>query len=332
MATAQSIVDAVRDQGEKAIRQYAEKFNERTPDQPLFYNRSEMEAATQRIDPDDVALLMRVQKRIADFAAAQMNCLTQLETPVPGGMAGHTIEPISRAGCYAPAGRFPLPSTVLMTAVTARIAGCEHVTVASPNPGDLMLAAASIAGADQFLAVGGAQAIAAMAFGFDATESSNVDSDPVDLICGPGNRFVAAAKQIVNGHVGIDMLAGPSELLLIADETANPATVAADLLAQAEHDTDARPFLVTTSHSLAEQVNEQLEIQLETLPSAKVARVSLAATAMVIVESVEQAIQLANRMAPEHLELHLADAASVAAKIKNAGCIFIGHDLSLIHI
>ncbi|MEM6498040.1 MAG: histidinol dehydrogenase, partial [Pseudomonadota bacterium] len=172
---------------------------------------------------------------------------SELTTEIPGGKAGHTIEPIEHAGCYAPAGRYALPSTVMMTAVTARVAGCKKVTVASPNPSDMILATAAVSGADCVLAVGGAQAIAAMAYGFE-------DLDPCDLIAGPGNRFVTAAKKLVHGDCGIDMIAGPSELVLVADESAEPATIAADLLGQAEHDEDARPFLITTSASLADAV------------------------------------------------------------------------------
>ena len=169
------------------------------------------------------------------------------------------------------------------------------------------------------LAIGGAHAIAAMAYGFDGFERC-------DLIAGPGNRWVTAAKKIVSGDCGIDMLAGPSELALVADGSSDPATIAADLLAQAEHDVDARPFLILTDDSIADAVKAELDSQLTELPSEEVARQSLANNgAMVICDDVEQAIEICNRLAPEHLELHLADAASVAAKIQHAGCIFIGH-------
>lgn len=319
MAGAQEIVNAVRAGGESAIRKYAAQFNERTEQQPLVIERQELEAAAKRIDAEDLALLQRVAKRIGDFAQAQLDSLSALSTPVPGGLAGHTIEPIQNAGCYAPAGRFALPSTVLMTAVTAKVAGCEHVVVASPNPSDIILAAAYVAGADQVLAIGGAHAIAAMAYGFEGFARR-------DLIAGPGNRWVTAAKKIVSGDCGIDMLAGPSELALVADGSADPATIAADLLAQAEHDVDARPFLIVTDDSIADAVDEQLKLQLAELPTGEVAQQSLANNgAMVVCESVEEAVAVCNRLAPEHLELHLADAQSVAAKIRHAGCIFIGH-------
>lgn len=318
LSGAQRIVDEVRAGGESAIRTYARQFGERTDDQPLLIGREELEAAVERIDENDAELLRRVAKRISDFAQAQLDCLKSLEMKVPGGLAGHTIEPVQRAGCYAPAGRYALPSTVLMTVVPAVVANCQLITLATPNPSDLMLAAAAIAGADQVLAVGGAHAIAAMAYGFG-------DLDRVDMIVGPGNRWVTAAKKIVSGDCGIDMLAGPSELVLVADESANAETIAADLLAQAEHDTDARPFLITTERSLAAEVVKSLEDQVAQLPTGETATVSLTNGAAIVVESMEEAIKVCDALAPEHLELHCADAEAIAAGISNAGCIFIGH-------
>ena len=319
LAQSQAIVDRVRSDGLAGTRHFATEFGERTLEQPIQIERSELEAASKRIDAADLALLERVAGRIEAFATAQLKSISEIIVSVPGGAAGHTIEPIRSAGCYAPAGRFALPSTVLMTAVTAKVAGCQRVVVASPDPSDIMMAAAFVAGADSMLAIGGAHAIAAMAYGFDGFERC-------DLIAGPGNRWVTAAKKIVSGDCGIDMLAGPSELALVADGSSDPATIAADLLAQAEHDVDARPFLILTDDSIADAVKAELDSQLTELPSEEVARQSLANNgAMVICDNVEQAIEICNRLAPEHLELHLADAASVAAKIQHAGCIFIGH-------
>ena len=318
MADAESIISEVRQDGEVGIRVYARKFKERTDDQPLLIERDELGAAIDRLDSADVELLKRVAQRIGDFAESQLDCLTELETPVPGGLAGHTIEPIEHVGCYAPAGRYALPSTVLMTVVPAVVAGCEKITLATPNPSDLMLATAAIAGADQVLAVGGAHAIAAMAYGFS-------DLPRCDLIVGPGNRWVTAAKKLVSGDCGIDMLAGPSELVLVADETADADTIAADLLAQAEHDVDARPFLVTTSQAIAEQVIDSLTKQLEQLPTGETARQSLGNGAAIVAESMEEAVEVCNSISPEHLELHCEDAETVAQVIRNAGCIFIGH-------
>ena len=318
LADAQFIVDAVREEGVTAIRRYASQFNERSDMQPLLIGRDEMEAAAKRVNPSDVEMLQRVAHRIGNFADAQLDCLDELEFPVPGGVAGHTIEPMGRVGCYAPAGRFALPSTVLMTVVPAMAAGCGRIILATPNPSDLMLATAAVAGADRVLAIGGAHAIAALAYGFD-------DFERCDIISGPGNRWVTAAKKIVNGDCGIDMLAGPSELVLVADESADPETVAADLLAQAEHDIDARPFLITTSRVVAEKVVDELVRQLDALPTAEIARQALSNGAAIIAESIEDAIVVCNDLAPEHLELHCVDAEAIASEITNAGCVFIGH-------
>lgn len=317
LARAEQIVASVRREGELAVRRYARQFQERTEEQPLILTTDLMEEAVRRVAPEDVELLRRVAHRIESFADAQLECLSELTFKVPGGTVGHTIEPVREVGCYAPAGRFPLPSTVLMTVIPALAAGCQSVTLATPNPSDLMLAAAAVAGASRVLAVGGAHAIAAMAYGMD-------DLECCDLIVGPGNRWVTAAKKIVSGDCGIDMLAGPSELVLVADESANVETVAADLLAQAEHDVDARPYLITTRRSIAEQVVKAIETQLRELPSAPIALESLQKGGAIVVDSIEQTIEIINELAPEHLELHCYNAEALAKEIHHAGCVFIG--------
>ena len=311
-------VSGVREGGREALIEYAKKFDGHVDGQPLLLDRDALEAAKTRLDAGDLALLERVADRVRKFAQAQLDALSELKMDVPGGKAGHSIVPVQRAGCYAPAGRYALPSTVIMTVVPAVVAGCGQVILATPGTSDLMLAAAAVAGADRVLAVGGAQAVAAMAYGFDGL-------DRCDVIVGPGNRWVTAAKKIVSGDCGIDMLAGPSELVLVADESSDPATVAADLLAQAEHDEDARAFLVTTDRDLIQKVVAELEQQLEVLPTAETARVALGNGAAVLCDSVEQVIATCNALAPEHLELHCNDSQAVANEIVNAGCLFIGH-------
>lgn len=318
LAAADSIVSGVRDGGRKTLIEYAKKFDGHVDGQPLLIERDALEAAKVRLDSEDLALLERVAERVRKFAQAQLDALSELEIEVPGGKAGHSIVPVQRAGCYAPAGRYALPSTVIMTVVPAVVAGCGQVVLATPGTSDLMLAAAAVAGADRVLAVGGAQAVAAMAYGFEGLERC-------DVIVGPGNRWVTAAKKIVSGDCGIDMLAGPSELVLVGDESSDPATVAADLLAQAEHDEDARAFLVTTDRDLIQKVVAELEQQLEVLPTAATARVALGNGAAVLCDSVDQVIATCNALAPEHLELHCNDSQAVADKIVNAGCMFIGH-------
>ena len=318
LAAADAIVSGVREGGREALIEYAKRFDGHVDGQPLLLDRDALEAAKARLNADDLALLERVADRVRKFAQAQLDALSELEMEVPGGKAGHSIVPVQRAGCYAPAGRYALPSTVIMTVVPAVVAGCGQVVLATPGTSDLMLAAAAVAGADRVLAVGGAQAVAAMAYGFDGLERC-------DVIVGPGNRWVTAAKKIVSGDCGIDMLAGPSELVLVGDESSDPATVAADLLAQAEHDEDARAFLVTTDRDLIQKVVAELEQQLEVLPTAATARVALGNGAAVLCDSVEQVIATCNALAPEHLELHCNDSQAVADKIVNAGCMFIGH-------
>lgn len=317
LSAAAKIVQDVRLHGEAAIRKYAEQFGERKPDEALILTVDELANAYHRLSESDQGLLQRVAKRIEAFATAQLGCLDTLDVAVPGGRAGHTIEPIQRVGCYAPGGRYPLPSTVLMTAVTARVAGCEHITLASPNPTDLTLAAAYVAGADAMMPIGGAHAIASLAFGVG-------DHPRCDLIAGPGNKWVTAAKQCVVGQVGIDMLAGPSELVIVADEASDAVTVAADLLAQAEHDSDARPFLVCIGDEIAENVESEIERQLSDLPTGETARQALGNGAAIVVDNSDEAVEVCNLLAPEHLELHVANASLLAPQLRHAGCLFIG--------
>jgi len=317
LAVAAPIVDAVRARGESALREHAERLGDVPAGGPLFLDRAELARALDGLAAGDRTRLERVAARILTFAEAQKRALNAVTVTVPGGAAGHWIAPLERAGCYAPGGRYPLPSSVLMTAVTARAAGVKEIWVASPKPRPMTLAAAAIAGADGLLAAGGAQAIAALAFG----------AGPVprcDVIAGPGNRYVTAAKQLVAGHVAIDMLAGPSELVVFADSSASPAVIAADLLAQAEHDPDALPVLVTLDPAQPDRVDKELARQLGNLPSAEVARAALANGGVVVVASVEEGISACDALAPEHLELCLQDSAAVAPLLGNYGALFIG--------
>ncbi len=277
----------------------------------------ECEAALERMDPRRRGVLERTAARIRAFADAQRASIRDLDIAIPGGRAGHTLAPVRAAGCYAPGGRYPLPSTVLMTAITARAAGVERVWVASPRPGAEVLAAAAIAGADGVLAIGGVQSIGAMALGLCGVPAA-------DIIVGPGNRWVTAAKQLVSGRVGIDMLAGPSELLVIADEAADARVSAADLLAQAEHDSDAVPMLVTTSERIAREVEDELAAQLVTLPTSPVARDALRNGWVCIVADVDEALRVSDMIGPAHLEIHASNADEIAARVTNAGAVFIG--------
>ncbi|MCK5944716.1 MAG: histidinol dehydrogenase, partial [Planctomycetes bacterium] len=239
------------------------------------------------------------------------------ELPIPGGLAAQRIAPVQRAGCYAPGGLATLPSSLLMTAVTARAAGVERVVAASPRPGPIVLAAAHVAGVDELLACGGAQAIGALAFGDERRAGC-------DVVVGPGNRFVTAAKQLVQGRVGIDLPAGPSELCVFADRSGDAAMVAADLLAQAEHDPTARPWLVTTDDELLDEVERQLALQLVDLPTADVARQALAGGGAVLCADLATALDVCDRLAPEHLQLSCARDAELAPRFQHYGALFFG--------
>jgi len=316
-ALARAIVDDVRERGEVALIHHAERLGDVIPGAPIVVERPALEAALTRLAPGDRALLERTAERIRAFAEAQRATLGELEVKLSGGRAGHTVAPVERAGCYAPGGRFPLPSSVLMTAVTARAAGVREVWVASPRPTAMTLAAAAVAEADALLAVGGAQAIAALAFGVGPIPAC-------DVIVGPGNRWVTAAKQAVSGRVRIDMLAGPSELLVLADDRADPALVAADLLGQAEHDPDAVPILVSLDAALVDAVEAELSRQLADLPTAETAREALGQGFAVVAADLEEAIAICDQLAPEHLELMVRGAAEVAPRLAHYGGLFIG--------
>ncbi len=314
---AAEIVERVRTGGEPELRALAEELGDLKPGQPLILGRDELERAANEVDPETLALLERTADRIAVFADSQRRSVVDLKLSVPGGIAGHSVAPVERAGCYAPGGRYPLPSSVLMTAVTARAAGVAEVLVATPRPAALTMAAAAVAGADAILAVGGAQAIAALAYGAGPVP-------PCDVVVGPGNRWVTAAKKIVAGDVGIDMLAGPSELAILADATADPATVATDLLAQAEHDPDALPVLVTPSATLADYVDAELERQLIDLPTRVVAEAALDHGFTVVTADIGEAIRVCNALAPEHLQVLTDNAHAIAERLDHWGGLFIG--------
>jgi len=316
--TAQQIIDRVAAGGDAALRELAESFGELEKGAPLIRLPAELEGAYHRIDESIRGVLERSCQRIQRFAWRQLDCLCDLQMDIDGGVAGHTRVPIERVGCYVPGGRYPLVSSALMTAATARAAGCRQVSVAVPNPDDVMLAACHISNVDQVLSVGGAQAIAALALGTESVPA-------VDILVGPGNRWVTAAKQLVSGRVAIDMLAGPTELVVLTDGSGDPEKIAADLLAQAEHDIAARPMLVTCQAAQVDAIEAAISRQLAGLTTAETARASLAANGLVVAcKSLDEAIEASNCIAPEHLEIVCQDSAQVAGRIQHAGCLFFG--------
>jgi len=315
---AEPIVNAIKARGEEALLEYAVKLGDLKEGEKHIYSKADLEAAWKGISEEEQGVLQRTADRIRVFAQAQRDSIKEIESPIPGGMAGQSVAAVERAGCYAPGGRYPLPSSVLMTAITARVAGCKEVWVASPRPVPATLAAAFISEADGLLAVGGAQAIAALAYGSGVVPKC-------DAVCGPGNRFVTAAKSMVAGRVAIDMLAGPSECLVLADESADPEVIAGDLIAQAEHDVAAVPELVTTDEALIEKVEAALNRQLADLPTADVAKVALADNSWVVLApNMETAIKICDAAAAEHLEVHTKDPQAVADQLNHYGGLFIG--------
>jgi histidinol dehydrogenase len=312
-----AIVADVRERRDVAVAEYTRRFDHREPvDGSYELSRAHWDARAQAVAPALRDALGLAAERIRAFHERQRE--PDVDMTLGGVRLELRVTPLARVGLYVPGGTARYPSSVLMTAIPAKVAGVAEVVMVTPGASDEALCAARIAGVDRVFELGGAQAIAALAFGTPTVPR-------VDKIVGPGNAWVASAKRQVYGEVDIDSIAGPSEILIIADGDANPAWVAADLIAQAEHDTLARAVLVTPSERLATAVAAELARQLETLPRRAIAEHALANHgAAVIVDSLDAAVELANRFAPEHLELQCADARRRAAACTTAGAIFIG--------
>lgn len=316
------ILRDVRDEGDAAVMRYAAAFDGAAPAQ-LEVPKAEWEKAARAIDPRLLEAMHVAAQRIRAFHQRQVRT-SWLEWDELGAL-GQVVRPLERVGIYTPGGTAVYPSSLLMTAIPARVAGVDEIVVCSPAGTDgelspLILAAAHVAGVDRVFRIGGVQAIAAMAYG-----TSTVPH--VDKIYGPGNIFVVLAKQQVYGMVAIDQLPGPTETLVVADDSADPTLVAADLIAQAEHDPMASAILLTTSRSLAETVLQEIPTQLATLDRSEIASESLAANGMIaVVPDVATAISLANAYAPEHLCLLLRDPWGAIGLVKHAGGIFVGED------
>jgi histidinol dehydrogenase len=308
--TVTSIVTDVRKRGDAGLRNYATKLDGLMPDAPLLVAREEMRAAWEATAPELQAAMRTAQANIRAFAEAQRPKEWSIE-PSPGVKTGQIVRPLSSVGCYVPGGRYPLPSTLLMTVTPAQVAGVERIVVCSPKPARETMAAAWLAGVTEFYRVGGAQAIAAMAYGTKTIAR-------VDKIVGPGNLFVTAAKMMVSGDCGIDMPAGPTEIV-VTSEIGDAAGIAADLVAQAEHDPEALAVLITTNEALAIAVKSEVKVQAK---GNAIAQKSLAAQGCIFVtETVAEARDLTNRLAPEHLTV---DAPADLNWVRNAGSVFVG--------
>lgn len=316
-----TILEDIRTNGDSALVAYTKKFDCPAP-KALKVETSELQAALKNCDPNLVATIREAADNIRSFHKEQRE-ETWWTEPRPGVKLGQKITPLDRVGLYIPGGKAAYPSTVLMTAIPAQVAGVQEIAIVSPPGKDgeihpVILATAAILGIEEVYRVGGAQAVAALAYGTETIES-------VDKIVGPGNLYVALAKKEVFGRVDIDMIAGPSEIAIIADDSANPSFVAADLLSQAEHDERAASVLITTSPDLAEKVQDEIEKQLKQLERVAIMEESLKNYGTIfLADSLEEAVRISNLLAPEHLELQMADPMKWMPLIRHAGAIFIG--------
>ncbi|MGD2024506.1 MAG: histidinol dehydrogenase [Methyloceanibacter sp.] len=317
-----AIIADVRARGDAALVELTEKFDQLDlREAGLAVTETDVAAAHSAVDDETVEALKLAHQRILDHHNRQLPASESYVDAI-GVELGQRWTPVSSAGLYVPGGTASYPSSVLMNAVPAKVAGVERLVMVVPSPrgelNPLVLVAAAVAGVDEVYRVGGAQAIAALAFGTETIR-------PVSTIVGPGNAYVAAAKRQVFGQVGIDMVAGPSEVVVIADKENDPAWIASDLLAQAEHDTAAQSILITDDADFAEDVVAAVDAQLETLPRAETARASWENFgAVILVESLADAPALSDRLAPEHLEIATENADALAEKIRHAGAIFVG--------
>lgn len=321
LQTVRDVIRAVREKGDSAVAEYSEKWDHVRPGNVLV-SASEMADAVARFDAQLREDLEEAAHNIRIYHEKQKRHSYEIDL-VQGSYIGQRVSPLESVGLYVPGGSAAYPSSVLMNVIPAQVAGVERIVILSPPNSDgklpdAVLVAAYILGIKEIYKIGGAQAIAALAYGTESIAS-------VDKITGPGNVYVALAKREVFGEVAIDMIAGPSEIAILADETAYPDEVAADLLSQAEHDPMACPILITTSDKLAEKVAQEIEKQLRTLPREKIARAAVEKFGKIYVaESIADAIVAVNKLAPEHLEILTKNPQSVAEQVRHAGAIFIG--------
>lgn len=321
-AVVQEILDNVKERGNAALIDYTAKFDG-AKISAIRVSEEEITAGLAQVNPAFLQVLQRAKANISEFHEKQVTQGFMLTRN--GAVMGQRVLPLAKVGVYVPGGTAAYPSTVLMNVIPAKIAGVQKIVLVTPplqdgsvNPA--ILAAAKVAGVDEIYRIGGAQAVAALAYGTESVPQ-------VDKIVGPGNIYVAAAKRLVYGTVDIDMIAGPSDVLIVADETANPVHVAADLLAQAEHDVNAQAILVTTQRSLAEATQKEVAQQTAQLPRKAIIEQSIAKNGKIIlVENLERALEVANEIAPEHLELAVADPFAWLDQVENAGSVFLGHN------
>ncbi len=322
------VLDRVRQEGEAAVRYYSKKFDGWDP--PKFrVSKAEIEKAVKSLSPLEREDIDFCQAQIRTFAKKQRQVIRSFEAEtLPGIHLGQKIIPVAASGSYIPGGRYPMLASAHMTVITPKVAGVERVVACTPPTKGLGIHPATLysmkaGGADEIFCLGGVQALAAMAYGMEGLE-------PVDMIVGAGNVYVAEAKRQLFGRVGIDLLAGPTEILVLIDETADPYIVAADILGQAEHDPNARQALVSLSRSAAEKAMAEIEVQLKTLPTREIASVSWGNNGeVIVVDSPEEAVAVCDQWAPEHLEVQTADWRYYLDHLKNYGSIFLGEETTV---
>lgn len=322
-ASVSKIIAQVKADGDSALKALAKEFGDAVPDSFLL-PQATIDAAIKGLPQETKTILDTAAKNIRTFAEAVKKSVQSVSLDHGEFSVGLDWRPVDKVACYVPGGRYALPSTALMTAITSQVAGVPEITIVSPRFGDEVIYAGSLAGATRYVQLGGAQAVAALAFGTETILS-------VDMIVGPGNAYVTEAKRQLQGVLGIDMLAGPSEVAIIADSGANPTWVAIDLLAQAEHDPDARAYLFTDSLKLAEAVAAEIPVQVQNLGLPEFMQQSLTQSGLFVLKDLAACVDAANALAPEHLALMVANPDQLKTNLRHYGAVFLGYGTTVPH-
>ncbi|HIQ89888.1 TPA: histidinol dehydrogenase [Candidatus Galligastranaerophilus faecipullorum] len=315
----EEIIEDIKKNGDKSIIHYSKTFNDGdfSSGEDFIVSEEEIKKAYEMTDDKTINALEKCIENVRDFAQEQLSCLKNLDMKKNNSLLGHRVIPLERVLCYVPGGNYPLPSSAVMTCTPAKVAGVREVIITSPRIKPRTIVAAKMSGADKVYKLGGVQAIGAFAYGSDSIK-------PVDKIVGPGNKYVTYAKKYVYGKCSIDFLAGPSEVLIVADDNQNPELVSADILAQCEHDRDARGYLICFSKDFAQKVADCAQKQLQTLETRDIAQISFEKSTAVIVNDIKEAVKISNLRAPEHLELMFDGAWEKSKDFTNYGSLFIG--------
>lgn len=315
----EDIIEDIKKNGNKSIIHYSKTFNDGdfSSGEDFIVSEEEIKKAYEMTDDKTINALEKCIENVRDFAQEQLLCLKNLDMKKNNSLLGHRVIPLERVLCYVPGGNYPLPSSAVMTCTPAKVAGVREVIITSPRIKPQTIVAAKMSGADKIYKLGGVQAIGAFAYGSESIK-------PVDKIVGPGNKYVTYAKKYVYGKCSIDFLAGPSEVLIVADDNQNPELVSADILAQCEHDRDARGYLICFSKDFAQKVADCAQKQLQTLKTGNIAQISFEKSTAVIVNDIEEAVKISNLRAPEHLELMFDGAWEKSKDFTNYGSLFIG--------